>query len=117
MVDGVTATQRTLGPVLDRVVVVGGSLAGLRACEVLRSSGYDGTITLIGAEARRPYDRPPLSKQFLAGAWDEDRIALRKDDAFDALASTPDSASRRQPSTSTPVRSAWPTGRTCRSTG
>jgi NADPH-dependent 2,4-dienoyl-CoA reductase/sulfur reductase-like enzyme len=68
-----------------RIVVVGGSLAGLRACETLRSAGFGGTITLIGAERHRPYDRPPLSKQFLAGTWDADRIALRKDDAFDAL--------------------------------
>ena len=71
---------------MNRVVVVGGSLAGLRACETLRSAGFAGTITLIGAEHHRPYDRPPLSKQLLAGTWDADRIALRRDDAFDALA-------------------------------
>ncbi|HEX5367751.1 MAG TPA: FAD-dependent oxidoreductase [Acidimicrobiales bacterium] len=59
-----------------RVVVVGGSLAGLRAAEQLRHQGFEGRITLVGDEARRPYDRPPLSKQLLAGAWDEDRIVL-----------------------------------------
>jgi NADPH-dependent 2,4-dienoyl-CoA reductase/sulfur reductase-like enzyme len=70
---------------LDRVVVVGASLAGLRACETLRSEGYRGTITLIGDEAHVPYDRPPLSKKLLAGEWEPDRIVLRKPDAIDEL--------------------------------
>lgn len=47
------------------LVVVGASLAGLRAVEGARRSGYDGRITLIGAEPHLPYDRPPLSKDFL----------------------------------------------------
>lgn len=53
-----------------RLVVVGGSLAGLRAVEAARKTGYDGEIVLIGAEEHLPYDRPPLSKAFL-GAADE----------------------------------------------
>lgn len=83
MVYVVVVTQRRP---LDRVVVVGGSLAGLRACETLRSSGYSSSITLVSAEGHRPYDRPPLSKQLLAGTWEPDRVTLRRDDAFDALA-------------------------------
>lgn len=74
--------QRTV----DRIVVVGGSLAGLRACETLRSSGFAGQITLVSAEDHRPYDRPPLSKQLLAGRWEPDRVALRTDEDFDTLA-------------------------------
>ncbi|MCK2212247.1 FAD-dependent oxidoreductase [Actinomadura sp. ATCC 31491] len=50
-----------------RIVVVGASLAGARAAEVLRREGFEGTITLIGDEAGEPYDRPPLSKQVLTG--------------------------------------------------
>ncbi len=46
-------------------VVVGASLAGLRAVEAARKAGFEGSITLIGAEAHLPYDRPPLSKAFL----------------------------------------------------
>jgi NADPH-dependent 2,4-dienoyl-CoA reductase/sulfur reductase-like enzyme len=46
-------------------VVVGGSLAGLRAIEAARRGGYDGRIVLVGAERHLPYDRPPLSKAFL----------------------------------------------------
>jgi len=51
----------------QRVVVAGASLAGLRAAEELRSEGFDGTITMVGDEPHRPYDRPPLSKQVLSG--------------------------------------------------
>jgi NADPH-dependent 2,4-dienoyl-CoA reductase/sulfur reductase-like enzyme len=70
---------------LERVVVVGASLAGLRACEALRTEGFTGTITLVGAEEHPPYDRPPLSKKVLAGEWEPDRIALRKPDDVAAL--------------------------------
>jgi NADPH-dependent 2,4-dienoyl-CoA reductase/sulfur reductase-like enzyme len=58
------------------VVVVGGSLAGLRAAEELRYQGFDGAIAIVGEEPDRPYDRPPLSKQVLAGEWEPDRIEL-----------------------------------------
>ena len=70
---------------LQRVVVVGASLAGLRACETLRSDGFTGTVTLIGAEEHLPYDRPPLSKKLLAGDWEPDRITLRKRDDVEGL--------------------------------
>jgi 3-phenylpropionate/trans-cinnamate dioxygenase ferredoxin reductase subunit len=60
-----------------RVVVAGGGLAGLRVIEELRSRGYDRPVTLIGAEARPPYDRPPLSKKFMLGALDD--TTLRDD--------------------------------------
>jgi 3-phenylpropionate/trans-cinnamate dioxygenase ferredoxin reductase component len=52
---------------LERVVIVGASLAGLRAAEELRTQGYGGALTMVGDEPHRPYDRPPLSKQVLAG--------------------------------------------------
>lgn len=58
------------------IVVVGASLAGFRAVEELRHQGYDGTITVVGAEPHLPYDRPPLSKQILAGTWEADRLPL-----------------------------------------
>lgn len=53
---------------VERLVVVGASLAGLRAVEAARKTGFDGPITLIGAERHLPYDRPPLSKEFLDAA-------------------------------------------------
>jgi len=60
------------------IAVVGASLAGLCAAETLRADGYGGRIVLVGAEAHQPYDRPPLSKQLLAGTWGLDRVRLRE---------------------------------------
>ena len=48
----------------QHLVIVGASLAGLRAAESARKAGLDGKITLIGAEEHLPYDRPPLSKAY-----------------------------------------------------
>jgi 3-phenylpropionate/trans-cinnamate dioxygenase ferredoxin reductase subunit len=69
----------------NQVVIVGAGAAGLTAAEALRNRGYDGTLTLIGDEQHLPYDRPPLSKQILAGTWEPDRIALRGNDALAKL--------------------------------
>ncbi|MED5229972.1 MAG: FAD-dependent oxidoreductase [Actinomycetota bacterium] len=66
-------------------MVVGASLAGLRAAETLRAEGFDGVIHLIGDEPHLPYDRPPLSKQVLAGEWEPDRIALTSPTKNDEL--------------------------------
>jgi len=61
---------------MERVAVVGASLAGFRAVETLRAEGFEGAVTVVGAEPHLPYDRPPLSKQVLAGTWDETRLPL-----------------------------------------
>ncbi|MFD1936256.1 NAD(P)/FAD-dependent oxidoreductase [Nonomuraea mangrovi] len=58
---------------LNRVTVVGASLAGLRAVQALRREGFEGELTLIGAEAHTPYNRPPLSKSVLQG---DDDVSL-----------------------------------------
>jgi 3-phenylpropionate/trans-cinnamate dioxygenase ferredoxin reductase component len=62
---------------MDKVVVVGAGLAGLRTIEELRARGYPGGITLIGSENRPPYDRPPLSKKLMTGELDD--TSLRAD--------------------------------------
>ncbi|MFJ4081480.1 NAD(P)/FAD-dependent oxidoreductase [Streptomyces iakyrus] len=62
------------------VAVVGASLAGLSAARSLRKQGYDGRLVVIGEELHRPYDRPPLSKEFLAGGIGEADLALEPDD-------------------------------------
>jgi len=69
----------------DTVVVVGAGLAGLRAAETLRAEGHRGPVVMVGAEPHPPYDRPPLSKQLLAGTWGLDRVVLRSSDKLAAL--------------------------------
>ena len=84
-----TVTNAAL-PSDGTVVVVGASLAGWRAVETLRREGFHGGITLVGEELHLPYDRPPLSKQVLAGKWPPEKAVL---------------ADRKLPSSSWP---AWP---------
>ena len=70
---------------MDRIVIVGASLAGLRAAETLRGAGFEGGVTVIGDEPHLPYDRPPLSKRVLSGDWEPDRAVLRKADDMGSL--------------------------------
>jgi NADPH-dependent 2,4-dienoyl-CoA reductase/sulfur reductase-like enzyme len=60
-----------------RIFVVGAGLAGARCAETLRAEGYDGELLLVGDEPRAPYERPALSKEFLAGTRSLDDLALR----------------------------------------
>jgi 3-phenylpropionate/trans-cinnamate dioxygenase ferredoxin reductase component len=69
----------------ETVVVVGASLAGWRAIETLRTEGFEGDITLVGDELHLPYDRPPLSKQVLAGTWPPEKVVLADRQRSDAL--------------------------------
>ncbi|MBR8642134.1 FAD-dependent oxidoreductase [Streptomyces tuirus] len=70
---------------MNRIAVVGAAAGGLATAEALRRRGYQGVLTLVGDEAELPYDRPPLSKQILAGEWEPDRLALRGRADIDAL--------------------------------
>lgn len=63
-------------------LIVGASQAGLQIACSLRELGYDAPITLVGSEPHLPYPRPPLSKAFLAGTTNEDRLALRNSDFY-----------------------------------
>ncbi|WP_233520102.1 NAD(P)/FAD-dependent oxidoreductase [Prauserella sp. PE36] len=69
----------------EHVVVIGAGLGGVRTAEQLRGAGYDGEISLVGAEPHAPYDRPPLSKQVLTGAWPAEKVVLRDEDALAEL--------------------------------
>lgn len=60
-----------------RVAIVGAGQAGLSVAMTLRQKGFDGTITLVGSEGMPPYQRPPLSKAFLLGKLDHDRMLLK----------------------------------------
>ncbi len=63
---------------MDSIVIVGGGAAGLAAVETLRQEGYAGPLTMVCDEPELPYDRPPLSKQVLTGAWDPERTRFRE---------------------------------------
>ncbi len=65
-----------------RVVIVGAGQASSQAIETLRRRGHTGPITLIGDEDLLPYQRPPLSKKYLAGALDRDRLLIRHADHY-----------------------------------
>lgn len=67
---------------MRRVVVVGASLAAVHAIDSLRETGYQGQITLVGAEQRLPYDRPPLSKEALRDGPDAGKLLLRQPDWY-----------------------------------
>src|SRR5207302_9017779 len=76
------------------VIIVGGGAAGNAAAEMLRREGYDGPVTMISADEFLPYDRPNLSKDYLAGTAPEEWIPLRPPDFYreqkiDALPKTP----------------------------
>ena len=64
-------------------VIVGASLAGATAANALREHGFDGRVVLIGDEARRPYERPPLSKEYLRGEKDFNATAVHSADFYD----------------------------------
>ena len=63
-------------------VIVGAGIAGGTAAETLRKQGFDGDIHLVGAEPYRPYDRPPLSKEFLSGAKEEEKLFFKPEDFY-----------------------------------
>ena len=67
---------------MRRVVIVGASLAGLRAAQAARAGGFDGDLVVVGEEPHAPYTRPPLSKELLAGAQEAEAVLLPS--AFDA---------------------------------
>jgi NADPH-dependent 2,4-dienoyl-CoA reductase/sulfur reductase-like enzyme len=71
---------------MKRIAIIGASLAGLRAAESLRKAGFSGELTLVGAEPHLPYDRPPLSKQVLTGAFSPEQTFFRQKLGYGALA-------------------------------
>ena len=64
---------------LQRLVIIGASLAGLRAGQAARAGGFDGELVMVGEERHLPYTRPPLSKELLAGEHEVERVQLPSD--------------------------------------
>jgi 3-phenylpropionate/trans-cinnamate dioxygenase ferredoxin reductase component len=78
---------------IERIVIVGAGLAGARAAEALRKDGYEGRVTILGDEPDRPYLRPPLSKEYLRGESERDKVFVHPerfyvDNAIDLRPST-----------------------------
>jgi len=69
---------------IEKIVIIGAGQAGAQAAVSLRHGGYKGAITMIGAEAAPPYQRPPLSKAYLKGDLDEHRLYLRGAEFYEA---------------------------------
>jgi NADPH-dependent 2,4-dienoyl-CoA reductase/sulfur reductase-like enzyme/nitrite reductase/ring-hydroxylating ferredoxin subunit len=83
-----TSRRRLTGHAPSSIVVLGSGAAGAAAVETLRREGYEGPVTLIGAEQPGPVDRPNLSKDYLAGTAPEDWIPLRPASFYDDLGVT-----------------------------
>ena len=67
---------------VSRVVIIGASLTGASAAVALRDNGFDGSVTLIGAEAHPPYERPPLSKEYLRGEVPIEKALVKPPDWY-----------------------------------
>jgi 3-phenylpropionate/trans-cinnamate dioxygenase ferredoxin reductase subunit len=67
------------------IVVVGGGLAGATAAVTLREEGFEGRLVLVGAEAGLPYERPPLSKEYLRGEKPLERFLVRAPEVYESL--------------------------------
>lgn len=66
----------------ERIVIIGASLAGAKAAVALRSEGFVGSITLVGAEKHHPYERPPLSKDYLQGKAERPSVFVKPDEWY-----------------------------------
>ncbi len=87
-------------------IIVGASLAGAKAAETLRAEGFDGRLLLIGAEHERPYERPPLSKEYLRGEAGREKVYVH-DEGFYAEHDIELQLGRRAVSLSTVEQRAW----------
>ena len=66
--------------------IVGASLAGAKAAEALREHGFEGRVVLIGSEPQRPYQRPPLSKEYLRGEAGLEKVYVHDESFYEAHA-------------------------------
>jgi 3-phenylpropionate/trans-cinnamate dioxygenase ferredoxin reductase component len=67
----------------ETFVIVGAALAGAKAAETLRGEGFDGRVVLIGAEDELPYERPPLSKEYLRGEAGREKVYVHEEGFYD----------------------------------
>jgi 3-phenylpropionate/trans-cinnamate dioxygenase ferredoxin reductase subunit len=68
---------------MQKIVIVGAGLAGAKAAETLREEGYDGEVVLLGAETERPYERPPLSKEYLRNEAGREKVYVHEENFYE----------------------------------
>ena len=68
---------------MSGILIIGAGQAGASLAEKLRAEGYEGAVTLIGEEPVPPYERPPLSKAYLLGEMEKERLYLRPANIYD----------------------------------
>jgi len=102
---------------ISTIAILGGGQAGAQAVDTLRREGFGGRLVLIGDEPHLPYQRPPLSKQFLAGDMAADRLPFRHQAFYDQQRVELKLASRRRASIRPRSGSSWRTARRCVMTG
>src|SRR3954469_25911044 len=68
----------------ETFVIVGGGLAGAKAAEALRAEGFDGRVVLIGSEDELPYERPPLSKEYLRGEAPREKARVHEEGFYES---------------------------------
>ena len=93
-------------------VIVGASLAGAKAAAELRERGFDGRVVLVGAETERPYERPPLTKDYLRGESEREKAYVHERDFYAAQEIELRRRARWPRSTRTRRPSRWPAART-----
>src|SRR3954471_21411755 len=71
-------------PMSSTFVIVGAGMAGGKAAQTLREEGFDGRVVLVGAEAERPYERPPLSKDYLQGKSEREKTYVHEAGFYEA---------------------------------
>ena len=67
---------------MERIVIIGAGQAGAQAIASLRAEGFDGALTMVGEEPFAPYQRPPLSKAYLSGMMDRERLFLKPESFY-----------------------------------
>ncbi len=85
-------------------VIVGAGLAAAKAAEALRSEGFEGRVIVMGEETERPYDRPPLSKDYLQDKSEKEKIYVHPKGCTPTTTSTCASAPESPPSIGPPTR-------------
>src|SRR5690606_13605668 len=78
----VSGRRSDRGGCMAHMLIIGGGMAGGTAAATLRDSGFDGEVTVVAAEGHPPYQRPPLSKGFLAGSEGLDAVHLHPADWY-----------------------------------